>query len=134
MTRDQISELMQQERELVAATTPSEAAAPGTAAATSDLGDDETSVMPEVADGVPVRWIDPAAPWLTEAGGESTGTRLVAALVARVQLRYDETKADLVHDEEYECVITPLGETVDVGAAIAVDFDHRELRTQPPDN
>jgi Helicase HerA, central domain len=137
MTRDQIAELMLHERELVATTEPSAGAAPSDASGASgasaapELGDDETSVMPEVADGVPVRWIDPAAPWLADAGGDSRGTRLAAALVARVQLRYDETKADLVHDEEYECVISPLGETVDVDLAIAVDFDDRDLRTDP---
>ena len=56
-----------------------------------------------------------------------------AAIVARVQLRYDETKADLVHDEEYECVIAPITETVDISRAIAVDYDERDLRTDPPE-
>ena len=76
--------------------------------------------MPDVADGIPVRWIDVASPWLAEAGGDARGDRLEAAIVARVKLRYDETKADLVHDQEYECVITPLGETVDVSQATVV--------------
>ena len=65
--------------------------------------------------------------------GTRRGTRLSAAIVARVKLRYDETKADLVHDEEYECVITPLDETIDVSDAIAVDYDDRDLRNEPPD-
>ncbi|MDJ0770995.1 MAG: DUF853 family protein [Ilumatobacter sp.] len=141
MTRDQISELMAAERGAAAAaapsaTAPSAAAGAGAAAtapAASDLADDETTVMPEVADGTPVRWVDVASPWLAEAGGDSRGTRLDAAIVARVQLRYDETKADLVHDEEFECVVTDLGESVDVSRAIAVDYDDRDLRPDAPD-
>ena len=69
--------------------------------------------MPEVADGVPVRWVDVAAPWVGDLGGDPHGTRLEPAIVARVSLRYDESKADLVHDVEYETVIFPLRGTVD---------------------
>ena len=139
MTRDQISDLMAAERSELAAAPPSAAGGPAgasTAAAPAphdELGDDETTVMPEVTDAVPVRWVDPAAPWLGDAGGDSRGSRLEATIVARVQLRYDETKADLVHDEEYECVIAPIGETVDVSRAMAVDYDDRDLRTEPTD-
>ena len=75
---------------------------------------DETPVMPEVADGVAVRWIDVAAPWLAEAGGDAGGTLLEPRVVARVRLRYDDTKADLVHDQEYECVLFPLTDPLDV--------------------
>ena len=142
MTRDQIAELMVAERDRAtseAAAAPAGAAsaasgAPsGSAAPAAQLADDETTVMPEIADGIPVRWVDVAAPWLPEAGGDSAGKRLEAAVVARVQLRYDETKADLVHDEEYECVIAPITETADISRAIAVDYDERDLRTDPPE-
>ena len=88
--------------------------------------------MPTVAGGVAVRWVDPAAPWLGEVGGDATGTTGEAAVVARVMLRYDETKADLVHDEEYEAVLFPLGASVDVTRAIAVDYDDRDLRDTDP--
>jgi hypothetical protein len=85
--------------------------------------------MPEVADGTPVRWVDVAAPWLADIGGDSRGTTLDAAVVARVAVRYDERKADLVHDEEYEAVLFPLGDTVDTGRLVQVDYDDRDLRT-----
>ncbi|NNE12500.1 MAG: hypothetical protein HKN41_09690, partial [Ilumatobacter sp.] len=122
-------------RDEVVAAAATSAPASGTAAAepASDLADDETTVMPEVADSTPVRWIDPAAPWLEEAGGDPLGKRLQPVLVARVLLRYDETKADLVHDEEFECVIPSIGETVDVGEAITVDYDERDLRDEAPE-
>jgi hypothetical protein len=96
------------------------------------LPSDVTAVMPEVADGVAVRWVDVAAPWLGDVGGDSNGTVREAAIVARVSIRYDETKADLVHDEEYEAVLFPLGDHVDVSKVAQVDYDDRDLRTDAP--
>jgi hypothetical protein len=140
MTRDQISSLMAGAAPASTASTSSTAPTEGQAATPaaapsatgSELADDETVVMPEIADGIAVRWVDVAAPWLAEAGGASAGTRLEAAIVARVRLRYDDTKADVLHDGEYECVLMPLAETVDVTRVVAVDHDDRDLRTEPP--
>jgi hypothetical protein len=132
MTRDQIAEVMGPERERATAATASTTIT-DTADRAPELRADETTVMPEVAGRIPVRWIDVAAPWLAAAGGDPRGDRLQAAVVARVQLRYDETKADLIHDTEYECVLTPLDESVDASTAIAVDFDDRDLRTDAPE-
>jgi hypothetical protein len=139
MTRDQISQVTGEGAEAE----PSEPSEPSDAAGSSepsdaagseanDLGDDETTVMPETADGVAIRYVDVAAPWLGQVGGDASGDRLQAAVVARVALRYDETKADLVHDEEFECVITPLDAAGGVAALVAVDHDDRDLREQPP--
>jgi hypothetical protein len=93
---------------------------------------DVTAVMPEVADGVAVRWVDVAAPWLGDVGGDSSGTTREATIMARVAIRYDETKADLVHDEEYEAVLFPLGDHIDVTKVVQVDYDDRDLRTDAP--
>lgn len=143
MTRDQISSLMADARAEAAATTATSptaaavadgAATTGSATPAADepaLADDESTVMPEVTDSVPVRYVDVAAPWIADVGGSERGNRLQAAVVARVNLRYDETKADLVHDEEFECVITPLDDHVDVTKLVAVDYDERDLRTAP---
>lgn len=130
MTRDQIGSIMSQARTAVentAAPTPST----GSATAPAPVAADETTVMPEVAAGIPVRYVDVAAPWLAEVGGDPRGGRLQAAVVARVQLRYDDTAADLVHDQEYECVLTPLDDVVDVSRVVAIDYDDRDLRTEP---
>ena len=114
------------------ATTPT---TPSDVAEELDLGSSDTSpVMPEVAEGVAVRWVDVAAPWLSAVGGDARGAVLAPAIVARVSLRYDESKADLVHDAEYEAVIFPLAETVDASGAIAVDHDDRDLLVEPPAN
>ena len=50
-----------------------------------------------------------------------------AAAVARVSLRFDDEKADLVHDEEWEAVLYPLAAHPDPAAAVAVDYDDRDL-------
>ncbi len=114
------------------ATSPSPASMPPPRPAGSMTDDQSTSLMPEVADGVAVRWVDIAAPWLTDVGGDVRSTRLAPAAVARVALRFDDDKADLVHDEEYEAVIHPLDELIDASRAIAVDHDDRDLMTTAP--
>jgi len=95
--------------------------------------DGETTVTPPtVADGVPVRWIDPAAPWLAEVGGSPTSTTFQAGIAIRVQLTFDDTKSGTHLDQEWEAVLTPLSDLTDAGAAVAVDHDDRDLRTEPP--
>jgi len=116
---------------------PTPAAAPATDAVTdadaAPLGDDETPVMPEVASGVPIRYVDPAAPWLAAVGAVAGGRRLGPALIARVAIRYDERSAgDLVHTTEYEAVVFPLTAPLDVTRAIAVDYDDRDLVPDAP--
>ena len=109
--------------------------APTTAPSPATLGDssgDEALLMPKVAEGIPVRWVDIAAPWLATVGADPRGRRLEAAIVARVALRFDDEKADLVHDQEYEAVLRPLHELLDVSAAVAVDYDDRDLVATPP--
>jgi hypothetical protein len=114
-------------------TTPYVAAAPADAAPVDGaLDHDETPVQPKVDASVPVRWVDVAAPWLAQVGGSPHGTRYEPAIVARVALRYDETKADLVHDEEYEAVVFPLSATPDLSMAYSVDYDDRDLVPQAP--
>jgi hypothetical protein len=105
---------------------------PVTNAAVPSVGPDETNVLPEIASGVMVRWADVASPWLATIGGDARGARYEASIVGRVALRYDDDKADLVHDEEYEAVIFPLAEPVDPTRSIAVDYDDRDLRPDAP--
>lgn len=157
LTRDQITVLMADQRTAAAAAaaapvapsaepapagpatasppSPPAAGAPAAGpAVTPSITDHpaDVTVMPAVAAGIPVRYVDPAAPWLASVGGDPTGPSLAAAAVARVRLRYDETKADLVHDEEYEAVLFPLQATPDVTQATDVDYDDRDLRPDPP--
>jgi hypothetical protein len=113
----------------VPAAVPSAAPA---APAAPPLATDESEVLPDVAEGIVVRWLDPAAPWASQVGASAFGTRLEAAAVARVHLLYDDDKAALRHTEEYEAVITPLSPHLDPSAILSVDYDDRDLRSEPP--
>ena len=100
---------------------------------TPELADDETMVAPEVADGADVYYLDAAAPWAAEVGAVTGGTRLAPALVARVQMLFDDTKADLRETVEWEAVVPVDQRDVDWTEAIAVDYDSRDLRRDPPE-
>ena len=101
-------------------------------AADDDLPSTDAPVMPKVADGTAVRYVDPAAPWLTAVHADPRSTTLQAAAVARVALRYDDEKLDLIQDEEYEVVLTPLHELLDPAQHVAVDYDDRDLVPTAP--
>jgi hypothetical protein len=143
MTRDQIAQVVAATAPVTASATaaagtdtsavPSPpSSAPAAAPPSTEIDADTTTVMPAVADGVVARWVDVSAPWLSDVGGSSSGTVREAAIAARIAIRYDETKADLVHDEDYEAVLFPLGDHVDVAAVVQVDYDDRDLRTDAP--
>ena len=110
------------------------AAAPGTApvAPAPVLPDDVTTVAPTVAEGIPVRWVDPAAPWLAQIDAAPTSTLLAPAVVVAVEMLFDDTKADLRQTERFEAVLHPLSDPVDMASLIAVDHDPRDLVTSPP--
>lgn len=135
LTRDQIGVLMADRVAPPAAVTPAPtaAAAPAAPAAPAALADDESAVAPEVAEGVEVAFLDPAAPWGDTVGAVPGGRRLRAALAARVNLLFDDTKGDLRHEAEWEAVLGPLGADVDGDEFVAVDYDDRDLRSAAPD-
>jgi hypothetical protein len=125
----------------VAADAMAAPAAPAAAAAASPTppapavpaaGSDALPVMPQVAEGVTVRWLDPAAPWAAAIGADPGGRRLAPALVASVALLYDDDRLDLRHTEEWEAVCFPVGATVDPASFVAVDHDPAGLRAEPP--
>ncbi len=100
LTRDQIAMIMSDQKAQTAGASPSSPDPSVTASVTppapgSVAGKDETTVMPDIASGIPVRWADIAAPWLTTVGGHTRGSRLESAIVARVALRSDDDKAAL---------------------------------------
>jgi hypothetical protein len=144
LTRDQIATLMASQKgaprtlppppagasPLPAPAPPASAAAP--VAPSAALDPDTTTVMPEIAAGVPVRWADVASPWLAAVGADPRGARWEASVAARVALRFDDEKAEFVTDEEYEAVVFPLKDPVDASQAVAVDYDDRDLGSAPP--
>jgi hypothetical protein len=101
------------------------------AAPTSPLAADETPVQPKIADGVPVHYLDPAASW-AESVGSVPGHRLSPGVIARVLLRFDDARAGIVLDQEYEAILTPLTQFPTAGQFRAVDYDDRDLLPTPP--
>ena len=99
-----------------------------------ELGSDESSVPPAVASGIPVRYLDPSAPWSAELGVSPNGRRLEPGLAARVRLLFDERVGDLRHEEEWEAVFFPLAQQFDAESAMAVDYDRRDFREKPADD
>lgn len=96
-------------------------------------GADETAVMPVAADGlVPVRYLDPAATWAEAVGAVPGGRRLQAAVLARCRMRFDDTALALDHTEEWEAVWFPPQAPLDATAAVAVDYDDRDLLADAP--
>ncbi len=135
LTKAQIEQLMADHRarqEGPATTAPATpAAAEPAAAALAPAEAAASAEVPDVAGGIPVYYLDPAAPWAGAVGAVAGGTVLEAALAARVRVLYDETRADLRHEEEWEAVFHPLTGPVDPATGHAVDYEPRDFRAEP---
>ncbi|MGI9623568.1 MAG: ATP-binding protein, partial [Acidimicrobiales bacterium] len=135
LTREQITALMTDQKETLRSTSGGASAVPKAeeAPGQDDLAEDETNTPPPVAEGVEVAYLDPGTPWM-ESGGVSPGPRrLTPGLAARVHMLFDDTKADLRHEEQWETVLFPIsGEQADMEAAVDVDYDDRDLVREPP--
>ena len=147
LTREQISSLMSGRAAATAtaraepsptssepATPEAPAAAPPapSAPSTGALDGDATPVMPNVAAGVPVRWLDPAAPWAAQLGADTTSTTFEPALVATVDLLFDDTPSKLRETQQFEGVLHPLSDPPVAADVVAVDHDPRDFRSEAP--
>lgn len=121
LTRDQVTELMADQRVDTTEPGPAIDEPPAT---------EERATPPEVANGVTVSYLDPAAKWAGKIGADPTGTVYRPAAAATVQLVYDESKADLNHSETYEAIIYPLDAVVDASDVLAVDHDDRDFNAE----
>lgn len=131
LTRDQIRQLTNEEQR-IAATTPAATATDG-ATTTVTLADNESAVAPQTADSVSVKYLDPGVDYADELGASASGKRLQAGLAVRVELLFDDTKAKLRHEVEWEAIITPLDGPLDADDAITVDYDDRDLSGTAPE-
>ncbi len=143
LTRDQIKQLTGDEATAdgaspssaaptTASADPSPSPQPAAAAAAPVPDGDSTPVMPKVAEGVTVRWVAPTASWLDDVGGDPAGTVFEPAILARVHLRYDEAKADLIHDVDQDAVLFPLDAAVDPTRAATIAFADSDLLATAP--
>lgn len=140
LTREQISTLTTDEQRQRAtasqSATGSNTAGTGSATATEQkpLADNESAVAPQVADTVDVRYLDNGVPYADELGAFASGKRLQAGVAVRVEMLFDETKAKLRHEVEWEAIISPLEGPLDPDDALIVDYDDRDLIKQAPDD
>jgi len=91
---------------------------------------------PAVSSSARVGYLDTAAPWAGEVGasGAARAARLSAGLALRVRLLFDEDRADLRHEEEWEAVLFPLRPGARAADAASVDFDDRDFRPVAPED
>jgi len=101
--------------------------------ALGEIAGDQSHVAPRVNPSIAVYYLNPSAPWAPQVRSVPGGRRLEAGLIARVHLRFDDSKAAVDHTEEWEAVFFPLSERFDPGKAINVDYDQRDLSSLPPD-
>jgi hypothetical protein len=94
---------------------------------------DESQVAPKVDASAPTYYLDPAAPWASRIGAVPGGKRWRAGLIARVHLSYEDSRAGIDHNEEWEAVFFPLSDRFDPSTAINVDYDDRDLIRRAPD-
>ena len=59
--------------------------------------------------------------------------RLVAALAVRMHLLFDDTKADLRHETEWEAIVRIDGGRIDPEDSLLIDFDDRDFTDAEPD-
>jgi len=109
------------------------AAAPSNTAPVA-LADNESAVEPQVADTVNVRYLDAGAAYAEELGAVAGGRKLQAGVAVRVEMLFDDTKAKLRHEAEWEAILTPLDGPLDPDDAMLVDYDDRDLMKKAPDN
>ncbi|MDH5332239.1 MAG: DUF87 domain-containing protein [Thermoleophilia bacterium] len=136
LTRDEVTRLMEHVERPTPAPAPPPASTGTEASASapaeqSETAPGETTVAPPVAEGVPVAYLDPAAPWGDQVGAAAAGARLQAFVAARISVRYDDTAAKIDEQGELEAVYGPLDEGLDLDSERLVDFDDRDFRPQP---
>ncbi|HEY6604773.1 MAG TPA: helicase HerA-like domain-containing protein [Gaiellaceae bacterium] len=134
LTKDQVALLMKDVAATAAAEPAAAATAGGAPASTSapELAEDETRVAPAAADGVTVRYLDPAAPWASTVGADAGGKRMRAFVAVRVSLRYDDSAAGIDEAEEFEAFYGPLEDGLDLESETVVDYDDRDLTANAP--
>ena len=131
-TRAQVAELMEPFKTDIPKSTAASPAATPAPTAEPAVVDAGVSVAPEVAAGIETAYLDTAAPWARNLGADPTSKSLAPAAAITVQLLYDETRADVRHNETYEAVIFPLDGMINVEDVLSVDHDDKDFRAEPP--
>jgi hypothetical protein len=102
---------------------------PAPAAEVPNTASDDTPVRPAVATGVAIAYVTPGSTLASALG--ATGGRLAAGALVHARVTYKDTRAEISHDEELHALAAPLGDTVDLAAAVLVQPDS-DLVTDAP--
>lgn len=109
------------------AASATESAAVAASAPTAAATGDTTPVMPTVASGITVRWIDASLDAVAELGGDPAGTTAAPIVLAEIHARYDDTKLDLATDTTFTLAVAPLTDRLDATTARDVALDLSDL-------
>ncbi len=131
LTKEQVTALTERAPQ-APSTSPAPAGAVPQPSPIAELGADESSVAPVLAQGTPVSYLDPAAPWASAIGVVAGSTRLRAFLAARVSLRYDDSAAGVDEQQEFEAVYGPLDGGLELASETQVDYDDRDFSAAAP--
>jgi len=134
LTREQIERLTPAAQRNAMASVVASTTGSATNAGAQPLADNESAVAPQAAEGIVVRYVDPAAPFAAAIGASASGRRLQAGLAVRVRMLFDDTKSKLRHKIEWEAIMTPLSGDVDPDRALLVDYDERDLLAAAPED
>ncbi|MEN8239128.1 MAG: DUF87 domain-containing protein, partial [Actinomycetota bacterium] len=121
MTREEITRVTGPERLAAKQQAPPDEAAD--APATTPV----ESYAPQIADGVASASLHPAATWADDVGYSSGGDHYEAGIAFTVNLRFDETRAGIDHEETWEAVLHPVTERFDADNLAEVDHDARDF-------
>ncbi|HEX5697004.1 MAG TPA: DUF87 domain-containing protein, partial [Acidimicrobiia bacterium] len=129
LTRDQVSSLMEGRSSLQPSSPGPVPAGEGPTPTITPT----VAAAPTGAAGIVETYLDPAAAWSGEVGADPTATHYRAGAAATVNLLYDDTSADVSHQEVFEAVVFPLGSILTPESIREVDHDARDFRPSPRD-
>ena len=123
MTRDEVERITGDQRPSVPQPSAAIVDAPQEPRPDEPVG----SRLPEIAEGIEACELDPATPWAAGLGFDPTGSSLKAGIALTVEMRFDETRADVDHVETWEAVVFPAPSNPSEAAFIEVDHDERDF-------
>ncbi len=140
LTRDQVAALSRDDpvrRRYLAETASVGSAAPapdGTAggAAGPTWAEDESPVPPAIAPGIPVRYLDPRAPWAPAVDAVAGGHRLALGAAAQATLQFVDRRADVVVSREWRGLCWPLADPPEAAALRDVPFEDGDFADEAP--
>ncbi|MFV1969795.1 MAG: ATP-binding protein [Acidimicrobiia bacterium] len=87
----------------------------------------QSTLEPEIAEGIESGALHPAAAWVDDVGYAADGDHYEAAIALTVALRFDEARVGIDQDETWEAILHPVSTEFDAGNLTEVDHDPRDF-------